>query len=53
MQGQDLFMRWDDGMRKILSPIGRGFVIYEYRPGRPLDGVPTRTHAARRQTAQN
>ena len=46
MQGQDLFMRWDDGMRKILSPIGRGFVIYEYRPGRPLDGVPTRTHAA-------
>lgn len=46
MQGQDLFMRWDDGMRKILSPIGRGFVIYEYRPGRPLDGVPTRTYAA-------
>ena len=46
MQGQDLFMRWDDGMRKILSPIGRGFVIYEYRPGRPLDGVPTRTNAA-------
>ena len=46
MQGQDIFMRWDDGMRKILSPVGRGFVIYEYRPGRPLDGVPTRTHAA-------
>jgi hypothetical protein len=46
MQGQDIFMRWDDGMRKILSPIGRGFVIYEYRPGRPLDGVPTRTIAA-------
>ena len=46
MQGQDIFMRWDDGMRKILSPIGRGFVIYEYRPGRPLDGVPTRTLAA-------
>jgi hypothetical protein len=43
MQGQDLFMRWDDGMRKILSPIGRGFVLYEYKPGRPLDGVPTRT----------
>jgi len=43
MQRQDLFMRWDDGMRKILSPIGRGFVIYEYHPGRPLDGVPTRT----------
>lgn len=46
MQGQDIFMRWDDGMRKILTPIGRGFVIYEYRPGRPLDGVPTRTRAA-------
>ena len=46
LQGQDLFMRWDDGIRKILSPIGRGFVIYEYRPGRPLDGVPTRTIAA-------
>jgi hypothetical protein len=46
LQGQDLFMRWDDGMRKILSPIGRSFVIYEYRPGRPLDGVPTRTRAA-------
>ncbi len=43
LQGQDLFMRWDDGMRKILSPIGRGFVIYEYPAGRPLDGVPTRT----------
>ncbi|TVP78263.1 MAG: hypothetical protein EA353_08650 [Puniceicoccaceae bacterium] len=46
MQGQDIFMRWDDGMRKILSPIGRGFVLYEYRPGRPLDGVPTRTRPA-------
>ena len=46
MQGQDIFMRWDNGMRKILSPIGRGFVIYEYKPGRPLDGVPTRTRAA-------
>ncbi|WPJ97944.1 hypothetical protein SH580_09495 [Coraliomargarita algicola] len=46
MQGQDIFMRWDDGMRKILSPIGRGFVVYEYKPGRPLDGVPTRTRAA-------
>jgi len=46
MQGQDIFMRWDDGMRKILTPIGRGFVLYEYRPGRPLDGVPTRTRAA-------
>ncbi len=46
MQGQDIFMRWDNGMRKILSPIGRGFVIYEYKPGRPLDGVPTRLRAA-------
>ena len=46
MQGQDIFMRWDDGMRKILTPIGSGFVLYEYRPGRPLDGVPTRTRAA-------
>jgi len=46
LQGQDLFMRWDDGVRKILSPIGRGFVIYEYPAGRPLDGVPTRTRAA-------
>lgn len=42
MDRQDLFMRWDDGMRKILSPVGRGFVLYEYQPGRPLDGVPTR-----------
>lgn len=46
MQGQDIFMRWDNGMRTILSPIGRGFVLYEYKPGRPLDGVPTRTRAA-------
>ena len=35
LSGQDLFMRWDDGMRKILSPVGHGFVVYEYRPGRP------------------
>ncbi len=41
MNGQDIFMRWDDGMRKILSPIGQGFVLYTYKPGRPLDGVPT------------
>lgn len=46
MSGQDVFMRWDNGMRKILSPVGRGFVVYEYRPGRPLDGVPTRIFAA-------
>ena len=42
LSGQDIFMRWDDGIRKILSPIGQGFVIYEYKPPRPLDGVPTR-----------
>lgn len=46
LSGQDVFMRWDNGMRKILSPVGRGFVLYEYRPGRPLDGVPTRVLAA-------
>jgi hypothetical protein len=46
MQGQDIFMRWDNGVRKILSPVGRGFVIYEYKPSRPLDGVPTRLRAA-------
>jgi len=46
MQGQDIFMRWDNGMRKILSPIGRGFVLYEYEPARPLDGVPVRIYAA-------
>ena len=34
-------LRWDDGMRKILSPAGRGFVYYSYAPGQPLDGVPT------------
>ncbi|MFP4259465.1 MAG: hypothetical protein ACLFS1_00130 [Opitutales bacterium] len=42
LSGQDLFMRWDDGIRKIISPVGQGFVVYEYRPGRPLDGVPAR-----------
>lgn len=46
MNGQDVFMRWDDGMRKILSPVGRGFVLYEYKPGRPVDGVPTHILAA-------
>lgn len=46
MSGQDVFMRWDDGIRKVLSPVGRGFVLYEYKPGRPLDGVPTRILAA-------
>jgi len=46
MSGQDVFMRWDDGMRQVLSPVGRGFTLYAYRPGRPLDGVPTRIYAA-------
>ncbi len=46
MSGQDLFMRWDDGMRKILSPVGDGFLLYTYRPARPLDGVPTRIDPA-------
>ena len=46
MTGQDIFMRWDDGMRKVLSPVGQGFLLYEYKPGRPLDGVPTRIFSA-------
>ena len=46
MTGQDIFMRWDDGMRKVLSPVGQGFLLYEYQPGRPLDGVPTRILSA-------
>ena len=37
-------MRWDDGMK--ISPVGEGFVLYEFRPGRPLYGVPTRVLAA-------
>ena len=40
--GQGIFMNWDDGMRTILRPIGSGFLLYEYKPGRPTDGVPTR-----------
>lgn len=46
MDGQDVFMRWDDGIRSILNPLGRGFLLYEYVPGRPLDGVPTRIFPA-------
>lgn len=46
MSGQDIFMRWDDGMRAILSPVGQAFVLYSYKPGRPLDGIPTRVLAA-------
>ncbi|MGJ8637844.1 MAG: hypothetical protein ACSHYA_00500 [Opitutaceae bacterium] len=42
MDRQDIFMRLDNGQRRILSPVGNGFIIYEYKPGRPLDGVPTR-----------
>lgn len=46
MSGQDIFMRWDNGMRKILSPVANGFLLYEYKPARPLDGVPTRIYPA-------
>ncbi|MFU8848272.1 MAG: hypothetical protein ACNA77_06090 [Opitutales bacterium] len=46
LSGQDAFLRWDDGVRQVLSPVGRGFILYAYRPGRPLDGVPTRIYAA-------
>lgn len=46
MSGQDLFMRWNDGIRRILSPVADGFLLYEYEPGRPLDGVPSRIYAA-------
>ena len=46
MSGQDIFMHWDNGMRKILSPVGSGFLLYEYKPGRPIDGVPTRIFSA-------
>ncbi len=46
LSGQDMFLRWDDGIRQVLSPVGRGFILYAYRPGRPLDGVPTQIYAA-------
>ncbi len=46
LSGQNVMLRWDDGMRKILSPAGRGFVYYSYAPGQPLDGVPTRIRPA-------
>jgi len=46
LSGQDVFMRWDNGLRQILSPVGWGFVLYEYQPGRPLDGVPNKIYAA-------
>jgi len=46
MSGQDVYFRWDDGQRGILSPVGWGFVLYEYQPGRPLDGVPSRIFPA-------
>ena len=52
MSRQDIFMRWDDGIRKILSPIGQGFLLYEYKSGRPLDGVPTRIFSATPQNAK-
>lgn len=44
MSGQDIFMRWNDGIRRILSPIADGFLLYEYKAGRPLDGIPSRIH---------
>lgn len=46
MSGKDIFMNWDDGMRRILRSIGNGFVLYEYKPGRPIDGVPTKIFPA-------
>lgn len=46
MSGQDIFMRWNDGVRRVLSPIADGFLLYEYKPGRPLDGIPTRIYPA-------
>lgn len=52
LSGQNVMLRWDDGMRKILSPVGRGFVYYSYAPGQPLDGVPTRIRPATPETAE-
>ncbi len=52
MSGQDIFMNWDDGLRKILSPVGNGFLLYEYKPGRPIDGVPTRIFSATPENAR-
>lgn len=46
MSGQNIYMRWNDGIRRLLSPIADGFLLYEYKPGRPLDGIPTRIHPA-------
>lgn len=46
MDGQDIFLRWDNGSRQVLSPVGQGFILYDYKPGRPLDGVPTHTYPA-------
>ena len=52
LSGQNVMLRWDDGMRKILSPAGRGFVYYSYAPGQPLDGVPTRIRPATPEGAE-
>jgi len=46
LSGRDIFMNWDDGTRKILRSIGSGFLLYEYKPGRPTDGVPTHVYPA-------
>ncbi|MGK0176420.1 MAG: hypothetical protein ACI91V_000281, partial [Lentimonas sp.] len=51
MSGQDISMNWEDGMRKILRPVGNGFIIYDYKPGRPIDGVPTRIFSATPENA--
>jgi len=42
LRGQELVLHWDRGRREVLAPVGRGFVLFEYRPGRPIDGVPNR-----------
>lgn len=52
MAGQNIFMNWDDGMRNILRSVGNGFLLYEYKPGRPIDGVPTRIFSATPEDAR-
>ena len=39
---QDLFLNLEDGFRQVISPIGSGFVLFEYAAGRPVDAVPSR-----------
>lgn len=52
LSGQDAMLRWDDGMRYVLSPVGQGFVLFSYKPGRAIDGVPTRTLPAAPQNPE-